>query len=102
MTTLKGRFAMLIAAALVGLAGCASTGKEGGNSYLDDAAVTARVKRAIYNEPSLKVMNVGVTTEDGVVELTGNVKSRGERAKAGEVARKAEGVKRVKNELKIQ
>ena len=102
MIKLKARFAMLVAAVLLGLAGCASSGKEGGNSYFDDAAITTRVKRAIYNEPALKVMNVGVTTEDGVVELTGSVKSRGERAKAAEVARKAEGVKRVKNELKVQ
>jgi osmotically-inducible protein OsmY len=30
------------------------------------------------------------------------VKTRGERLKAGDVARKVEGVKRVKNELKVQ
>jgi osmotically-inducible protein OsmY len=96
MNQLKHGFAVVLAAALLGLAGCASTG-----SFFDDAGTTARVKKAIYSEPSLKLMDVSVTTEDSVVSLSGSVKSRAERAKAVEVARKVEGVKRVKNELKV-
>ena len=99
MIKLKQRFALVIAAALLGLAGCASPG---GTSFFDDAAVTARVKKAIYNEPSLKVMAVGVATEDGVVSLTGTVKSKAERSKATAVAAKVEGVKKVKNDLKVE
>ena len=99
MIKLKHRFALVIAAALLGLAGCASPG---GTSFFDDAAVTARVKKAIYNEPSLKVMAVGVATEDGVVSLTGTVKSKAERSKATAVASKVEGVKKVKNDLKVE
>jgi len=99
MIKLKQRFALVIAAALLGLAGCASPG---GTSFFDDAAVTARVKKAIYNEPSLKVMAVGVATEDGVVSLTGTVKSKAERSKATAVASKVEGVKKVKNDLKVE
>jgi osmotically-inducible protein OsmY len=99
MIKLKHRFALAIAAALLGLAGCASPG---GTSFIDDAAVTMRVKKAIYNEPSLKVMNIGVATEDGVVDLTGTVKSKAERTKATAVASKVEGVKRVKNDLKVE
>ena len=100
MSKLKHRFALVIAAALLGLAGCATSG--GGNSFFDDAAITARVKKAFYNEPSLKVMSVSVTTEDGVVDLTGTVKTKAERTKASMVAGKVEGVKRVKNELKVE
>jgi hyperosmotically inducible protein len=100
MNKLKHRYALVIAAALLGLAGCATSG--GGNSFFDDASTTMRVKKAIYNEPSLKVMDVGVTTEDGVVDLTGTVKSKTERAKAAAVAAKVEGVKKVKNDLKVE
>jgi len=100
MKKLNRRAAALIAAAVLGLAGCASNG--GGNNYFDDAMVTARVKKAIYNEPSLKVADISVTTDSSVVALEGSVKSRAERTKAAEVARKVEGVKRVKNELKVQ
>jgi osmotically-inducible protein OsmY len=98
MNKLNRTFAVLVAAALVGLAGCAS---KGGSSYFDDAKVTARVKKAIYDEPTLKVTDISVTTEDSVVSLSGAVKTRADRTKAEQVARKVEGVKRVKNELKI-
>jgi osmotically-inducible protein OsmY len=91
--------AVLLAAALVGLAGCASPG---GTSFFDDASTTAKVKQAIYNDPSLKVMNISVSTEDSVVSLSGTVKTRTERARAIQAARKVEGVKRVKDELKIE
>jgi osmotically-inducible protein OsmY len=100
MNKLNRKAAALLAAAVLGLAGCATNG--GGNNFFDDAMVTARVKKAIYNEPSLKVTDISVTTEASVVHLEGTVKTRGERLKAGDVARKVEGVKRVKNELKVQ
>jgi osmotically-inducible protein OsmY len=100
MNRLKHRFALVIAAALLGLAGCATSG--GGNSWFDDAATTARVKKAIFNEPTLKSMDVSVSTEDGVVALSGTVKSKAERSKATAVATKVEGVKKVKNELKVE
>jgi osmotically-inducible protein OsmY len=94
------RIAVLFAAAVL-FAGCASTGNgEGG--YFDDMKITAKVKSAIYNEPSLKVMDIGVKTDNQVVELTGAVKSRTERVRAAEVARKVQGVKSVKNDLKVQ
>ena len=99
MIKLKHRFALAIAAAVLGLAGCASPG---GTSFFDDAATTMRVKKAIYNEPSLKVMNIGVATEDGVVDLTGTVKSKAERTKATQVVNRVEGVKKVKNDLKVE
>jgi osmotically-inducible protein OsmY len=100
MNQLKYRFALVIAAALLGLAGCATSG--GGNTFFDDAATTMRVKKAIFDEPSLKSMNVSVSTEKGVVDLTGSVKTKAERKKATAVASKVEGVKRVKNDLKVE
>ena len=98
MIKLKQRFALVTA--LLGLAGCATS--PGGTSFFDDAATTARVKKAIFNEPSLQVMNVSVSTEDGVVNLSGTVKSKAERSKASAVATKVEGVKKVKNDLKVE
>ena len=100
MNQLKHRFALVIAAALLGLAGCATS--PGGTSWFDDAATTAKVKKAIFNEPTLKTMNVSVTTEDGVVALSGTVKSKAERTKATAIAGKVEGVKKVKNDLKVE
>lgn len=99
MDKLKRGFAVAVSAAVLGLAGCASTG---GNNYFDDAMVTARVKKAIYNEPSLKVTDIAVSTDKAVVSLSGAVKTRADRAKAADVARKVEGVKQVRNDLKVQ
>ena len=99
MKKLNRSVAVFLAAVALRLSGCATNG---GNNFFDDAMVTARVKKAIYDEPSLKVTDISVTTEDSVVSLEGTVKSRTERVKAAEVARRVEGVKRVKNELKVQ
>ncbi|HKQ27435.1 MAG TPA: BON domain-containing protein [Burkholderiales bacterium] len=102
MKNLKQTFAILMALALVA-AGCASSGeKKEGGSYFDDATITAKVKTAIFNEPGLKVSRISVRTEDHVVELSGSVNSRVERVKAAEVAKRVDGVKKVKNELKVQ
>lgn len=53
-------------------------------------------------EPTLKVMDVSVTTENSVVSLSGSVKTPAARIKAAAVARKVEGVKQVKNDLKVE
>jgi osmotically-inducible protein OsmY len=95
---MKATLAALLAAAVLGLAGCASPG---GTSFFADASTTMKVKKAIYNDPSLKVMDISVSTVDGVVELSGTVKSRGQGVKAAQVARKVEGVKRVSNQLTV-
>lgn len=95
---MKATLAALLAAAVLGLAGCASPG---GTSFFDDASTTMKVKKAIYDDPSLKVMDISVSTVDGVVSLTGTVKNRGQGVKAVQVARKVEGVKRVSNQLSV-
>lgn len=94
--------AYLVAAVLLAIAGCASNSEKQGGSYFDDTAITTKVKTAIFNEPSLKVTEISVKTENNVVQLTGLVKSRADKAKAAEVAGKVEGVKRVKNDLQIK
>lgn len=93
------RISVFLVAAALALPGCASTG---GGSFFDDAAITTRVKKAIYNEPSLKVGDISVKTDDKVVQLSGSVKSRAEARKAADVAGKVEGVKRVKNDLLVK
>jgi osmotically-inducible protein OsmY len=94
------RVSVVLVAAVLAVSGCASTG--GGGSFFDDAAITTRVKKAIYDEPSLKIGDISVKTDDKVVQLSGSVKSRAEQRKAAEVASKVEGVKRVKNDLLVK
>jgi len=101
MSHMKRLAILTVTAMTVALAGCAAQ-RQAMGEYFDDAGVTTRVKKAIYDDPSLKVTQISVTTNDGVVHLTGEVESRGKAARAAQVARKVEGVKAVKNDLKVK
>ena len=83
--------------------GCASTPKkEGTGEYIDDSAITTKVKAAILNEPTLKVFQINVETFKGEVQLSGFVDTAQSIKKAGEVARGVKGVKSVKNNLIVK
>jgi osmotically-inducible protein OsmY len=85
------------------LASCAATpSRESTGEYIDDAAITTKVKTAIFQDPSLKVFQIDVETYKGVVELSGFVDSANVITHATEVAEKVKGVKSVKNELKLK
>jgi hypothetical protein len=83
--------------------GCASTPtRESSGQYLDDSAITTRVKAAIFDDPSLKVLQINVETFKGEVQLSGFVDSAQSVRRAGEVARGVQGVKSVKNDLIVK
>jgi osmotically-inducible protein OsmY len=83
--------------------GCASTPtRESSGEYVDDSAITTRVKAAIFDDPSLKVLQINVETFKGEVQLSGFVDSAQNVRRAGEVARSVRGVKSVKNDLIVK
>jgi osmotically-inducible protein OsmY len=83
--------------------GCASTtGTDSIGQYIDDSAITAGVKAAILNDPSLKVAEINVETHHGVVQLSGFVSSADNVAAASAIARTVKGVKSVKNDLRLK
>ena len=103
MKQLKSLFTIIPAILLATMLGCASTAKqEGTGEYIDDTVITAKVKAAVLNEPTLKVAEINVETFKGVVQLSGFVSDAGDVPKAGEVARKVKGVTSVKNDLRIK
>jgi len=73
--------------------------KEAAGKYIDDAVITAKVKAAILEEPSLKSAEINVETSKGRVQLTGFVSSRASINKAVKVAKGVKGVKSVKNDM---
>jgi osmotically-inducible protein OsmY len=77
----------------------AASAKATPGEYIDDAAITAKVKAAVLNEPSLKSAEINVETSKGRVQLTGFVRSRADIAKAVEVAKGVKGVKTVMNDM---
>jgi osmotically-inducible protein OsmY len=83
--------------------GCASTSeRESTGAYIDDAAITAKVKAAIFREPDLKSTQVNVETKEGIVQLSGFVNSDQSSKRAAEVARTVEGVKDVRNNIIVK
>lgn len=95
-------FLICIGLIAVFLGGVSAQKSEGAGEYLDDSAITTKVKVAIFNEPSLKVFQINVETVKGEVQLSGSVDSTQSVDKAGEVARGVTGVKSVKNNLIVK
>ena len=89
-------FAPMMAAA------CGARGGTAVSRSIDDATISTRVKTALLNEPGITVTKVDVQTSQGVVTLTGSVKSKEEEAHVIATARKIEGVRDVKSALQIQ
>jgi hyperosmotically inducible periplasmic protein len=91
-------FAMLIL-----LVGCASQpGRESTGEYIDDTAITAKVKAALVADKEVSAMSVNVETFRGVVQLSGFADGQKEISRAVSVARGVKGVKSVKNDLRIK
>jgi hyperosmotically inducible protein len=67
--------------------------------YLDDSAITAKIKAEILSDPLLKVSQINVTTTNGVVSLSGTVDSQQSIDRALRIARSVKDVKSVENGL---
>jgi hyperosmotically inducible protein len=84
------------------VAACAGTTSRAARSTTpDDATITTRVKTALLNDPEIR-SKIDVDTFNGVVTLTGAVKTAVEGEKAVALARKINGVSDVKSTLKIE
>jgi len=95
--------AIFLALTLITATGCASSPKqEGTGEYFDDSVITSKVKAALLNTPNLNSNEISVETFKGVVQLSGFVSTRAEVNKAVEVARGINGVKSVKNDMRLK
>jgi osmotically-inducible protein OsmY len=103
MSSLKRCSAFFIAAFLLLALGCASTStRESTGEYIDDSVITSKVKAAIFSQPSLKVFQINVETTKNVVQLSGSVATKVEMDTAVELARSVQGVRSVRNDLKLK
>ena len=68
---------------------------------MGDAAITAAVKTKMLADATVGGLRIDVDTKDGIVVLKGEVKSAAERKRALELAKETDGVKTVKDQLKI-
>jgi osmotically-inducible protein OsmY len=103
MNQLKNVSTFFLVILLASMLGCASTAKhEGTGEYIDDTVITAKVKAAILDEPSLKSAEINVETFKGVVQLSGFVHDKADINKAAELARHVKGVTSVKNDMRLK
>ena len=92
--------AVFLAIILATALGCAANlPKESAGEYVDDAVITTKVKAAILDQPTLKLLDIHVHTFRGTVELRFIVASQSTIDEAVKVARGVNGVKSVKNDM---
>src|SRR5262245_50918687 len=95
------RTSLIVAALIAGLAGCAGAGQKTGTAA-DDSAITTKIKSAMIRDKEVSASNISVETTKGTVRLSGTAKTAREADKAEQIARSTEGVKSVKNDIRIQ
>ena len=70
--------------------------------YMDDSAISAKIKAEILSDPLLKVAEINVTTTNGVVKLSGVVDSQQSIDRVLEIVRSIKNLKSVENGLTVK
>jgi osmotically-inducible protein OsmY len=94
--------AVMLGATLVTV-GCGSspTNKSAGQ-YVDDAAITTKVKAKMVEDPAVSALNIQVETFKGTVQLSGFANNPTEINRAVEIARSVQGVQAVQNDIRLK
>jgi hyperosmotically inducible protein len=94
--------AAVIAVMIFALLACQTPAGRSTGEVIDDATITTKVKAKLFDESILRGFAISVETFEGQVTLTGAVDTDAQRERAAEIARSVNGVKNVKNLLKIK
>jgi len=83
--------------------GCAVTRQqETVGAYIDDAALTTKIKAKFADNTTVSATAISVETLNGTVQLSGFAKSAEERATAERLARETAGVVGVRNDIVVR
>lgn len=91
--------------AVIGLTGCnenRNPPERTAGEYVDDKALSGRVKTALADSGEYKFDDVHVTVYRDTVQLSGFVNTADQKKKAGEIAEKVPGVKKVENSITLK
>jgi osmotically-inducible protein OsmY len=91
---------LALAGSITGCAGDRDTQSTG--ERIDDKGDSARVRSALSDDTQYKYDDVKVQTFKGVVQLSGFVNSRDQKNRAGDLAKKVEGVTEVENNITVK
>jgi hyperosmotically inducible protein len=93
----------LLGVVTIAFQGCAATGtRESTGEYIDDAAITAKVKTALLRDDIVKGLDVKVQTFRGSVQLSGFVDNETQQLRAEDIARATPGVVEVVNNTQLK
>jgi len=85
------------------LYGCASSQTEQSTGqFVDDAAITAKVKAKLFEDPATSGFQINVTTFKGVVQLSGFVDDEESKERAEELAQSVPDVRDVENNVTVK
>ncbi|MFT3781971.1 MAG: BON domain-containing protein [Nibricoccus sp.] len=93
----------LVLSAAAWFGGCAgSSTKQSTGEYIDDGAITTKVKAEMARDSQVSALDVHVQTFKGTVELSGFVDTAAQKSRAGELAKQVAGVQKVENKLSVK
>jgi hyperosmotically inducible protein len=96
------KVAAVTAAAVFAISGCSvMRGEQSGGEYVDDAALTARVKAALLDDEQVKGTMFNVDVNQGKVTLSGTAENAAEAKRAESIAKQTPGVKGVESTIRV-
>jgi hyperosmotically inducible periplasmic protein len=105
------RMIVVVAVSMLGVGTLLTTGcksSEGGSTkrtagtYVDDSAITAKIKAKMIADKTVKAHEINVDTFQGNVQLNGFVDNDQQKQRAEEIARNVSGVVNVQNNLQLR
>ena len=103
VTTVNRMFLSSTALVCLAVVGCAATTtRDSTGQYIDDSAITTKVKTALFDDSSLKSAEIRVETFKGRVQLSGFVRSQANIELALADARGVSGVAAVENDMQLR
>jgi len=74
---------------------------ETAGDYMDDTAISTKIKASLVKDQELKAFDIHVDTDHGVVHLSGNVDNKVQKADAVRIAKTTTDVKDVVNDIVV-
>ena len=87
--------------ALTLMSGVAWADTHGSRQPVKDSYITTKVKAELATDHATKAREIHVATVDGIVTLSGMVRSEAEKDRAEQDAMRVKGVQSVHNEIKV-
>lgn len=91
----------LVALAALSLTSTVAFADNGSHHPVKDSYITSKVKAELAADPGTKAIDIHVTTVNGIVTLRGMASSDNAKDRAEEDAKKIDGVREVRNEIKV-